>query len=223
MINKQVASTQDAVADVFDGATVFVAGFGLVGQAQNLLDALLERNVGDLTIVCNNAGSGDRGLAALIAANRVRKIICSFPRTGNPVAFDTAFREKRIELELCPQGTISERMRAAAAGLGGYYSRVSAGTALGEHKETRVIDGVEHVFEKPLKGDFALCRGLRTDRWGNVVYSKTARNFNPVMAAASNVSIFEVSEVVPLGAIDPESVVTPGIFVSRFVVTGENK
>jgi len=221
VINKQKESIQEAIADLFDGATIFVAGFGLVGQAQNLLDAVLDVGVRDLTVVCNNAGSGDRGLAALISANRVRKIICSFPRTGNPYAFDTAFREGRIELELCPQGTISERMRAAAAGLGGYYSRVSAGTALGEGKETRIIDGEEYVFEKPLKGDFALCKALRADRWGNVVYSKTARNFNPVMAAAANVSIFEVSEVVPLGSIDPEAIVTPGIFVDRVVVTGE--
>jgi len=223
MIDKQYGTVSEALGVVKDGSTVLVAGFGLVGQPQNLLRGLLDTGARDLTIVCNNSGSGTTGLAALIDADRVSKLICSFPRTGEPVAFERAFRAGRIQLELCPQGTLSERMRAAAAGLGGFYTKVSAGTALGEGKETRIIDGETYVFELPLRADLALCKGARADRWGNIVYNKAARNFNPTMAAAARVSVFEVDSAVPLGELDPEHIVTPGIFVDRFVVTGSDQ
>lgn len=220
MIDKQVASPQAAVAGVKDGATVLVAGFGQVGVAEHLLEALHDQGARELTVVANNSGSGDSGLARLIDAGRVRKIICSFPRAGDPRAFVAAYRAGRIELEVVPQGTISERIRCAAAGLGGFFSPVSAGTQLGEGKETREIDGRLHVFEKPLKGDVALIKAAMADRWGNLVYRKSGRNFNPVMAMGADLTIVEVDAMVELGAMDPEAVVTPSIFVDRIVVTG---
>lgn len=220
MIDKQVASPQAAVAGVKDGATVLVAGFGQVGVAEHLLEALHDQGARELTVVANNSGSGDSGLARLIDAGRVRKIICSFPRAGDPRAFVAAYRAGRIELEVVPQGTISERIRCAAAGLGGFFSPVSAGTQLGEGKETREIDGRLHVFEKPLKGDVALIKAAKADRWGNLVYRKSGRNFNPVMAMGADLTIVEVDAMVELGAMDPEAVVTPSIFVDRIVVTG---
>jgi 3-oxoadipate CoA-transferase alpha subunit len=210
----------DAVAGVRDGSTVLVAGFGAVGTPDLLMEALREQGARDLTIVANNTGYGACGLSKLLIAGRIRKIICSFPRSGDYSAFLEAWRSKRVELELAPQGTISERMRCAAAGLGGFYSPVSAGTLLGEGKEVREIDGRPHVFEKPLKGDVALVKAAKADRWGNLVYRKSARNFNPTVAMAGELTIAEVDAVVPLGDLDPEAIVTPGIFVDRFVVIG---
>ncbi len=220
MINKRVASPQEAVAGVKDGSTVLVAGFGQVGMADNLLEALHDHGATDLTVVSNNSGSGDVGLAKLIDAGRVSKIICSFPRAGDPRAFVAAYRAGRIALEVVPQGTISERIRCAAAGLGGVFSPVSAGTQLGEGKETREIGGRLHVFEKPLKGDVALIKAAKADRWGNLTYRKSGRNFNPVMAMGADLTIVEVDTMVELGEMDPEAVVTPSIFVDRILVTG---
>ncbi len=222
MIDKRVKTMADAVAGVRDGSTILVAGFGAVGVADNLLEALHEQGARELTIVANNSGNGDYGLARLINSGRVRKVICSYPRSGDYSAFLNAYRAKSLELELVPQGTISERMRCHAAGLGGFFSPVSAGTKLGEGKETREIDGRLHVFEKPLKGDVALIKANKADRWGNLTYIKSARNFNPVMAMAADLTVVEVDEMVELGELDPEAVVTPSIFVDRVVVVGAN-
>ena len=218
MINKRVADLAAALDGIKSGSTVLLGGFGAVGQPDELIDALLEQGATDLTVVANNAGTGTRGLAGLIAAGRVRKIICSYPRSDDPRAFDAAYKAGRIELELTPQGTLSERMRCAAAGLGAFYSPVGVGTKLGHGKELREIDGKRYVLEKPLKGDVALLKALRADRWGNLTYRKSARNFNPVMAMAAELSIVQVKEIVELGAIDPECVHTPGIFIDRIVV-----
>jgi len=220
MINKIVDSLVEAVADIKDGAVVLCAGFGAVGTPDELIDALRAQGARELTIVANNAGNGHTGLAGLIADGHVRKVICSYPRSTDSTAFDEAYKAGRIDLELVPQGTISERMRCAAAGLGGFYSPVGVGTKLAEGKETREIDGRLYVFEKPLKGDVALLKAERADRWGNLIYRKSARNFNPTMAMAATLSIVQVREIVPLGEIDPESVATPGIFVDRVVQLG---
>lgn len=220
MIDKQVEDVAAAVADVRDGATVLVAGFGIVGVADDLLEALHDQGARDLTIVANNAGNADFGLARLISSGRVSKVICSYPRSGDYSAFLNAYRAKSLELELVPQGTISERMRCAAAGLGGFFSPVSAGTKLADGKETREIDGRLHVFEKPLRGDIALLRAHKADRWGNLTYQKSARNFNPVMAMAADLSVVQVDELVELGSLDPEAVATPSIFIDRIVVVG---
>ena len=217
MINKQVSSIAAALEGIRDGATILSAGFGAVGAPDDLLDGLLAMGVRDLVVVSNNAGSGMRGLAALIDAGMVRKVICSFPRTDDPRAFDAAYKAGRIELELVPQGIISERMRCAAAGLGGFYSPVSVGTRLAEGKEHREIDGRIYVLEKPLRGDVALIAADRGDRWGNLTYRKSARNFNPTMAMAASLSIAQVRHIVELGELDPELVVTPGIFIDRLV------
>ncbi len=215
MIDKRVHSLADALAGIRDGAVVLVAGFGDVGIANTLIEALLEQGARDLTVVSNNTGNGDWGLARLITSGHVRKVICSFPRSGDFSGFVEAYNAKRIELELVPQGTISERMRCAAAGLGGFYSPVSVGTRLAAGKEAREIDGRQYVLERPIKGDVALLKAHRGDRWGNLTYRKAARNFNPVMAMAADLTIAEVSEFVPLGELDPEVIVTPGIFVDR--------
>lgn len=220
MINKQVDTIREAVADIRDGAVVLVPGFGAVGIADHLLEALCDQGARDLTIVANNAGNDEHGLARLINLGRVRKVICSYPRSGDYSAFLNAYRAKTLELELVPQGTISERMRCAAAGLGGFFSPVSAGTKLADGKETRMIDGRLHVFEKPLRGDVALVKAAKADRWGNLVYRKSARNFNPVCAMAADVTIVETETMVELGSLDPEAVVTPGIFVDRVVEVG---
>jgi len=220
MIDKRVASLAEAVAGVRDGAIVLCAGFGAVGGPDELLDALLEQGAKDLVAVANNAGSGDRGLAALIANGRVRKVICSYPRSDRPHAFESAYKAGKLELELVPQGTLSERMRCAAAGLGGFYSPVGVGTRLAEGKETREIDGRLYVLEKPLRGDVAFCKALKADRWGNLVYRKSARNFNPVMAMAADLTVVQVKDFVPLGELDPECIHTPGIFVDRIVQVG---
>lgn len=218
MIDKRVSSLAEAVNGIRDGATLLTGGFGGAGIPNNLFQALLETGVRDLTVVSNNAGSGSVGLASLIAAGRVRKIICSFPRVGGAHAVENAWKAGRIELEIVPQGTLSERMRAAGAGLGGFFTRTSAGTRIGEGKETRLIDGHLHVFEPPLPGDFALVKAQRADRWGNLTYRMSARNLNPVIAAAATITIAEVDECVELGEIDPEHVITPGIYVDRVVV-----
>ena len=220
MINKRVASLDDALSGVRDGSTVLVAGFGDVGIANTLIEALQDRGVRDLTVVANNTGNGNWGLGRLVISGQVRKLICSFPRSGEYAEFVKAYNAGRIELEVVPQGTISERARCGAAGLGGFFSPVSAGTKLGEGKETREIDGRLHVFEQPLKGDLALIRAHQADRWGNLTYRKSARNFNPVFAMAAELTVAEVTQFVELGALDPEAVVTPGIFVDRVFVPG---
>ncbi len=218
MIDKRVKNLAAAVAGIKSGSTVLVAGFGSVGEPIELTEALIPLGVKDLIIVANNAGTGKTGIAALILAGLVRKVICSYPRTTDAHVFEAAYKAGKIELELVPQGTLSERMRAAAAGIGGFYTPTAAGTKLSAGKETKQIDGRLHVLEKPLKGDVALIRGLKGDRWGNLVYRKSARNFNPVMAAAASLTVAQVSEVVELGDLDPETIVTPGIFVDRLVV-----
>jgi len=206
-----------ALADVPDGATVMIGGFGEAGLPQELVSALLDQGARELTVVNNNAGNGDRGLAALIAAGRVRKIICSFPRQADSHHFDRAYRAGQIELELVPQGNLAERIRAAGAGIGAFYTPTSFGTELAHGKEQRQIGGRGHVLEYPLHADYALIQAERGDRWGNLVYRKTARNFGPVMATAARITVAAVREVVALGALDPEAVVTPGIFVQRLV------
>jgi 3-oxoadipate CoA-transferase alpha subunit len=220
VIDKRVKSLAEAVAGVKDGSTVLVAGFGDVGIPNPLIEALQAQGAKDLTIVSNNAGNGDYGLARLITSGHVRKIICSFPRSGDYGGFVEAYKAGRIELELTPQGTISERMRAAGVGLGGFFSPVGAGTKLGEGKETRTIDGKLYVFEKPLRGDVALIKAHKADRWGNLTYRKSARNFNPIAAMAADLTIVQAEEYVELGTLDPETVVTPGIFVDRVVIVG---
>ena len=217
MIDKIVDTCAAALADVPDGATVMVGGFGTAGLPNELTDALLAQGAKDLVIVNNNAGNGDTGLAALLAAGRVRKIICSFPRQVDSWHFDKLYRSGALELELVPQGNLAERIRAAGAGIGGFFTPTGFGTLLAEGKETRVIDGRNYVFETPIHADFALIKALRGDRWGNLVYRKTARNFGPIMAMAAKTTIAQVVEVVGLGEIDPETVVTPGIFVQRVV------
>ncbi len=220
MIDKRVKDVAAAVAGIKDGATLLFAGFGAVGEPVELIQALIDSGVRNLTVACNNSGTGEVGLAKLIKERRVRKIICSFPRTSDSHCFEEAYAEGAIELELVPQGTLSERMRAAGAGIGGFYTRTSAGTKLARGKETRVIDGKEYVLESPLKADAALIKALKADRWGNLVYRKSARNFNPVMAMAADLVIAQVKELVPLGSLDPETIVTPSIFVDRIVEVG---
>lgn len=212
-----VADPDAAVAGIGDGATVLIGGFGPAGQPVELIDALRRSGAGDLTIVSNNAGNGERGLAALLKTGRVRKIICSYPRQTDSWVFDGLYRAGKIELELVPQGNLAERMRAAGAGIGAFYCPTGVGTLLAEGKETRTIDGRDHVLEYPIHGDAALIRAHRADTAGNLVYRRTARNFGPVMATAATVTVAEVTEVVPAGQIDPECVVTPGIFVDRIV------
>jgi 3-oxoadipate CoA-transferase alpha subunit len=207
-----------AVADVADGATVLIGGFGTAGQPVALIDALRRQGARDLIVVSNNAGNADVGLAALLAAGQVRRVICSYPRQSDSWVFDKLYRDGQIELELVPQGTLAERMRCAGAGLGGFWCPTGAGTPLAEGKETRVIDGVEHVLELPLRGDVALVQAHQADEMGNLVYRRTARNFNPVMATAAAVTVVAVSAVVPLGALDPEVIVTPSLYVDRVVV-----
>ncbi|MFC7529835.1 3-oxoacid CoA-transferase subunit A [Actinoplanes sp. GCM10030250] len=206
-----------AVTAVKDGDTVLIGGFGMAGMPVELIDALIEHGAGDLTIVSNNAGNGDTGLAALLAARRVRKMICSFPRQTDSWVFDGLYRDGSVELEVVPQGNLAERMRAAGAGIGAFYGPTGAGTMLAEGKETRTIDGREYVLEYPIHGDVALIRAHVADRLGNLVYRKTARNFGPVMATAATVTIAQVSRIVEPGDLDPENVVTPSIYVNRLV------
>ncbi len=211
-------TADEAVAGVEDGSTVLVGGFGMAGMPVDLIDALIRQGAAGLTVVSNNAGNGDTGLAALLAKGRVRKMVCSFPRQSDSWVFDGLYREGRIELEVVPQGNLAERMRAAGAGIGAFFSPTGVGTPLAEGKETREIDGRTYVLEHPIKGDVALIGAHRADRAGNLVYRKTARNFGPVMATAATTVIAQVHEVVEIGGIDPEVVVTPGIYVDRVVV-----
>jgi 3-oxoadipate CoA-transferase, alpha subunit len=217
VIDKTVQSMRAALVDIFDGATIMIGGFGTAGIPNELIGALIERGTRNLTIVNNNAGNGETGVAALLAAGRVRKIVCSFPRQADSHHFDRLYREGRVELELVPQGNLAARIQAAGAGLGAIYTPTGFGTLLADGKETREIDGRGYVLEFPLRADFALIKAQRADRWGNLTYYKTARNFGPIMAAAASCTIAQVQEIVPLGALDPETIVTPGIFVQRIV------
>jgi len=220
VIDKAMASVREAVADIADGASVMIGGFGTAGMPDELIEALIDRGVGDLTIINNNAGNGETGVAALIKAGRVRKIICSFPRQSDSHHFDARYRAGEIELELVPQGNLAARIQAAGAGLGAIFTPTGFGTLLAEGKEARRIDGRDYVLEYPIHADFALIKAHRADRWGNLVYRKTARNFGPIMAMAARTAIVQVDEIVPLGSLDPETVVTPGIFVQRVVALG---
>ncbi len=217
MISKIVASIEAALADVPDGATIMLGGFGSAGLPAELIDGLIAQGAKDLTIVNNNAGNGDTGLAALLKARRVRKIICSFPRQVDSYVFDGLYRAGEIELELAPQGNLAERIRAAGAGIGAFYTPTAYGTELAQGTETRMIDGRGYVLEFPIHADYALIKAERGDRWGNLTYRKTARNFGPIMAAAAKITVATVHEIVELGALDPEAVVTPGLYVERMV------
>ncbi len=212
-----VNTTAEAVADIEDGSTVLMGGFGNAGQPMDLIDALLQAGATDLTVVNNNAGQGEAGLALLIKEGRVRKVICSFPRQSDSWHFDAAYRAGSLELELVPQGNLAERMRAAGAGIGGFFTPTGYGTELARGKETRIIDGRGYVLESPLGGDVALIKARTADTHGNLVYRKTARNFGPVMAAAGARTSVEVDAVVEAGALDPETIVTPGIYVDTVV------
>ena len=220
MIDKRFASIENALVGIRDGSVILVGGFGNAGSPIPLLEALIDQGATDLTIVSNNAGEGDFGLAALMKAGRISKIICSYPRSSGSVIFEELYGQGRIDLEVVPQGTLSERMRAAGAGIGGFYTPTSAGTLLAKGKETREIEGKLHVLELPLKGDVALIKADLADRWGNLTYNKSARNFGPTMAMAADLTIAQVRQIVDLGEISPEIVVTPGIFVDRVVEEG---
>ncbi len=220
MIDKRFASIENALAGIRDGSVILVGGFGNAGSPIPLLEALIDQGASDLTIVSNNAGEGDFGLAALMRAGRISKIICSYPRSSGSVIFEELYGQGKIDLEVVPQGTLSERMRAAGAGIGGFYTPTSAGTLLAKGKETREIEGKLHVLELPLKGDVALIKADLADRWGNLTYNKSARNFGPTMAMAADLTIAQVRQIVDLGEISPERVVTPGIFVDRVVKEG---
>lgn len=217
MIDKTVPNLQAAVAGIEDGSTIMIGGFGGSGMPSELIDALIEQGATDLTIVNNNAGNGEFGLALLLKARRVRKILCSFPRQLDSHHFDSLYRAGEIELELVPQGNLAERIRAAGAGIGGFFTRTGYGTELAKGKETRIIDGKGYVFEKPIHADYALIKAEKADRLGNLIYRKAGRNFGPVMASAARCSIVQVNEIVDVGALDPETIVTPGIYTSRVV------
>ncbi|QKO20635.1 3-oxoacid CoA-transferase subunit A [Rhodoferax sp. BAB1] len=217
MINKIAATVAEALAGVKDGSTVMIGGFGTAGIPLELIDGLIAQGAKDLTVVNNNAGNGDTGLAALLATGRVRKIICSFPRQADSFVFDGLYRSGKLELELVPQGNLSERIRAAGAGIGGFFTPTGYGTELAQGKETRVIDGKGYVLESPIHGDVALIKAECGDRWGNLTYRKTARNFGPSMAMACRQTIASVHEIVELGGLDPEAVVTPALYVSKIV------
>ncbi|SNY70354.1 3-oxoacid CoA-transferase subunit A [Enterobacter sp. CC120223-11] len=215
MIDKSVPTPEQAIAGIPDGATVMIGGFGPAGQPTVLIDALIAQGARDLTIINNNAGNGEVGLAALLKAGRVRKMICSFPRQVDSQIFDDLYRRGKVELELVPQGNLAARIQAAGAGLGAVFTPTGYGTPLAEGKETREIDGRHYVLEYPIHADFALIKAHHADRWGNLIYRKAARNFGPIMATAAKTTVAEVSAIVPLGQLDPEHVVTPGIFVQR--------
>lgn len=217
MIDKTNASVMDAISKIADGNTVMIGGFGTAGQPAELIDALIDHGARGLTIVNNNAGNGDLGLAALLKAGRVKKIICSFPRQSDSYEFDKLYHAKKIELELVPQGNLACRIQAAGAGLGAIFTPTGYGTLLADGKETRQINGKNYVLEYPIYADFALIKAYKGDRWGNLIYRKTARNFGPIMATAAKCTIAQVKEVVDLGALDPENIITPGIFVQHVV------
>tara|TARA_A100000171_G_C2134241_1_gene148952 strand:+ start:395 stop:1093 length:699 start_codon:yes stop_codon:yes gene_type:complete len=217
MINKISPSVEEALAGIYDGATIMIGGFGGAGQPAELIDGLIDQGAKDLVIVNNNAGNGEVGLGALLKAGRVRKIICSFPRQADSYVFDELYHTKKIELELVPQGNLAERIRAAGAGIGGFFTPTGFGTELADGKETREINGRQYVLEYPIHADFALIKAENGDRWGNLTYRKTARNFGPIMATAAKCTIASVHHIVELGELDPEVVVTPGLFVKRIV------
>ena len=221
MINKIVASPVEAVADIFDGAVVMIGGFGEAGSPIELIHALIDQGAKDLTVISNNTGSGHVGLAALIAHRRVKKMICSFPRTANSKVFPELYKNGEIELELVPQGTLAERIRSGGAGIPAFYTPTSVGTPLSEGKETRDFNDRTYVLQHALKADFSLVKCKAADRYGNLVYNKTARNFGPIMCTAANTTIVQAKQIVELGDIDPEAVVTPGIFVSKVVEVGD--
>ena len=223
MIDKRVDTIDAALSGIEDGSTILVSGFGNAGSPIRLLEALIDQGAADLTIVSNNAGEGEFGLAALMKAGRVTKVICSYPRSAGSIIFEELYDQGKIELEVVPQGTLSERMRAAGAGIGGFFTPTSAGTLLGANKETREIEGKLHVLETPLKGDVALVKADAGDRWGNLTYNKSARNFGPTMAMAAKLTIAEVKTIKELGEISPEHVVTPGIFVDRVIKLREEQ
>lgn len=217
MIDKTSASIHEAIKQITDGSTVMIGGFGTAGQPAQLIDALIEHGAKELTVVNNNAGNGDLGLAALLKAGQVKKIICSFPRQSDSYEFDKLYYAKKIELELVPQGNLAARIQAAGAGLGAIYTPTGYGTLLAEGKESKVINGKGYVLEYPIHADFALIKAFKGDRWGNLTYRMSARNFGPIMATAAKCTIAQVNEVVPLGDLDPEHVITPGIFVKQVV------
>ena len=223
MIDKRVDTIDAALSGIEDGSTILVSGFGNAGSPIRLLEALIDQGAANLTIVSNNAGEGEFGLAALMNAGRVTKVICSYPRSAGSIIFEELYDQGKIELEVVPQGTLSERMRAAGAGIGGFFTPTSAGTLLGANKETREIEGKLHVLETPLKGDVALVKADAGDRWGNLTYNKSARNFGPTMAMAAKLTIAEVKTIKELGEISPEHVVTPGIFVDRVIKLKEEQ
>lgn len=217
MINKTVAGLDEAVAGMQDGAVLMISGFGGAGMPFDLVDAVVDTGVRNLTVISNNAGSGGTGIGKLIREGRVGKVVCSFPRQPGSEDFDEMYRAGKIELELVPQGTLAERIRAGGAGVGAFFTQTGVGTELAKGKEVRVIDGVEQILEYALTADFALVRAKSADRWGNLTYRGTARNFGPIMATAAKCTVAEVLEIVPLGSIDPEHIVTPGVFVDRVV------
>ncbi|MCS5598285.1 MAG: 3-oxoacid CoA-transferase subunit A [Rhodospirillales bacterium] len=223
MIDKRVDTIDAALSGIEDGSTILVSGFGNAGSPIRLLEALIDQGAANLTIVSNNAGEGEFGLAALMKAGRVTKVVCSYPRSAGSIIFEELYDQGKIELEVVPQGTLSERMRAAGAGIGGFFTPTSAGTLLGANKETREIEGKLHVLETPLKGDVALVKADAGDRWGNLTYNKSARNFGPTMAMAAKLTIAEVKTIKELGEISPEHVVTPGIFVDRVIKLREEQ
>jgi 3-oxoadipate CoA-transferase alpha subunit len=218
MINKEVQNITAAISYIDDGAVVLSSGFGDAGAPISLLEALTKTDVKNLTIVSNNAGEGNYGLAALIKSGKVAKIICSYPISAGSIVFQNLYNNNKIQLDVVPQGTLSERMRAAGAGIGAFFTPTSAGTKLGEGKETRIIEGIEHVLEYPLKGDIALILAKKADRLGNIIYDKSARNFSPVMAMAATTTIVQVEELVEVGEMDPELIITPGIFIDYIFV-----
>jgi len=217
LINKTFESIASAVEGITDGSTIMVGGFGTAGMPSELIDALIATGTRDLTIISNNAGNGEVGLAALLKAGSVRKVVCSFPRQSDSYVFDELYRAGKIELEVVPQGNLAERIRAAGSGIGAFFSPTGYGTLLAEGKETREIDGRQYVLEMPLHADFALIKAHKGDRWGNLIYRKAARNFGPIMAMAAKTAIAQVDQIVELGELDPEHIITPGIFVQRVV------
>ena len=217
MIQKIMPNVMEALRDIADNSTILISGFGDAGLPVFLLDALMEQGAKNLTIVSNNAGNKGVGIAKLIDGGRVKKIICSFPRQPESGAFDELYRQGKIELELVPQGTLAERIRAGGAGIGGFFTPTGFGTELAKDKECRAIDGINYVFEKAIKADYALIKADKGDRWGNLVYHGTGRNFAPIMATAARCTIAQVNQTVELGQLDPEVIVTPGIFVKRIV------
>ena len=217
MINKIVPSLAEALAGIRDGSVVLLGGFGSVGQPNALIEGLIEQGAKDLTVVSNNAGTGRSGLARLLELGRVRKIVCSYPRSAGSVVFEEVYRAGKIELEIVPQGTMAERMRAAGAGIPAFYTATAVGTKLGAGKEEREIGGRKYLLEEALHGDVALIEAWEADRWGNLTYRSSARNFNPVLATAAALTVVQAQHIVELGALDPEKIVTPGIYVGRVV------